>query len=472
MKLPFSHALTALAIITPSLAPSSLHAQEDLLITGGQLIDAVTDGAIRNPGLLLRAGKILRIGLGDGTLDLDRATMIVLDDDEYILPGLFDLHAHHAMDLFGQGRIDERTGYPSIFLANGVTSVFPGGEMNPVEMRELRLRIERGAEPGPRLFNSGPYFGRWRPGWTDISADSIAAEVDHWVNQGARGFKAKSISPKHLQALIEAAHRRGVTVTGHLDSGFRGSVNPRDAILMGIDRVEHFLGGDAILGDRSAYRSLENLDPGTPEFEDIAALYIRHGVFFDATLTAYGYYGERDPEVFTYFHDEMRYLTPYMREIIEAREPRAVSDQFERIYWVKRKTVKAFYDAGGGHLITLGTDHPSWGEFFTGFSSHRELHAMSLAGIPNIDVIRIGTINGARALGVSDRLGTIEAGKLADLFVVRGNPLEDIRSTRNVSMVIKAGERFDPAELLERVVGTIGPSGPQDEVAWKPRARD
>ncbi len=467
-----SKALAAFTAAALTLIPSGLHAQEDLIIRGGHLIDAVADGAVRNPGLLIRAGKILRIGLGDDTLEVENARTIILDDDQYILPGLFDLHAHHAIDLFGQGRIDERTAYPSIFLANGVTSVFPGGEMNPVEMRELRLRIERGQQPGPRLFNSGPYFGRWRPGWTDLSADSIEAEVDYWVNQGARGFKAKTISPKHLRALIDAAHRRGVTVTGHLDSGFRGSVNPRDAILMGIDRVEHFLGGDALSGERSAYSSLENLDPGTPEFDSIAALYIRHGVFFDATLTAYGYYGERDPEVFTYFHDEMRYLTPYMRGIVDAREPRPVIDQFERIYWVKRKTIKAFYDAGGGHLITLGTDHPSWGEFFTGFSSHRELHAMSLAGIPNIDVIRIGTINGARALGVSDRLGTVEAGKLADFFVVRGNPLEDIRHTRDVQMVIKAGEVFDPGELLEQVVGTIGPTGPEDEAVWKPRARD
>ena len=466
-----SRTLAPFAAAALALTPAGLHAQQDLVITGGHLIDAVADGAVPNPGLLVRAGKILRIGLGDGTLEADNARTIVLDDDEYIIPGLFDLHAHHAMDLFGQGRVDERTAYPSIFLANGVTSVFPGGEMNPVEMRELRMRIERGQQPGPRLFNSGPYFGRWRPGWTDLSADSIEAEVDYWVNQGTRGFKAKSISPKHLRALIEAAHRRGVTVTGHLDSGFRGSVNPRDAILMGIDRVEHFLGGEAISGDRSAYSSLEILDPGTPEFDAIAALYIRHGVFFDATLTAYGYYGERDPEVFTYFHDEMRYLTPYMREIVDARDPRPVIDQFERIYWVKRKTIKAFYDAGGGHLITLGTDHPSWGEFMSGFSSHRELHAMSLAGIPNIDVIRFGTINGARALGVSDRLGTIEAGKLADFFVVRGNPLEDIRHTRDVQMVIKGGEVFDPNELLEEVVGTIGPKGPEDEAIWKPRAR-
>lgn len=441
-------------------------------MSGGHLIDAVRDDAVPNPGIWIRAGKIMLVGNLAATLPGPNApTIITIGDDEYILPGFFDLHAHHAIDLFGQGRVDETTAYPSIFLANGVTSVFPAGEMNPYRMRDLRLRIERGEQPGPRLFNSGPYFGRWRPGWTDISADSIEREVEYWVGQGVRGFKAKTISPYHLQALISAAHKRGVTVTGHLDSGFRGSVNPRDAILMGIDRVEHFLGGDAILGDRPAYSSLERLDPDTDEFRRIARMYIEHGVYFDATLTAYAYYGARDSVVFAPYVDEMKYLTPYMRGVIALRAPRPVNDQFERIYRVKRKTIKAFYDAGGGHLITLGTDHPSWGEFFSGFSAHRELHAMALAGIPPIDVIRIGTINGARALGVSDRLGTVEAGKLADLVVVRGNPLEDIRRTRDVRLVIKAGKVYEPVRLLESVEGTIGPAGPEDEPRWKPRGR-
>jgi imidazolonepropionase-like amidohydrolase len=157
--------------------------------------------------------------------------------------------------------------------------------------------------------------------------------------------------------------------------------------------------------------------------------------------------------------------------LIDQRGPRPINEQFERIYWVKRRTVKAFYDAGGGDLITLGTDHPSWGEFVSGFAAHRELHAMVLAGIPPIDAIRIGTINGARALNVSAYLGTIEAGKFADLFVVNGNPLEDIRNTRNVAIAMKAGQVHDATQLLDRVVGTIGPRNAAEEAAWKPAAR-
>jgi imidazolonepropionase-like amidohydrolase len=470
MSVRFGFALSLVALGLG--APLSAQTAETLVLRGGYLVDGVGDDAVPNPGLVIRAGKIFAMGSDLPGVDLTAARVIDLSDDHYVLPGFFDLHAHYAIDLFGRGRVDERTAYPVLFLANGVTSTFPAGEMNPVEMRDLRMRIDRGDAVGPRIFNSGPYFGTARPGWDrDMTASEIQDEVDYWVSQGARGFKAKGIQAYQLQALIERAHMHGMTVTGHLGSGFRNTVNPRDAILMGIDRVEHFLGGDAMPAERSAYASLENLDPHTPEFAAIADLYIRHNVFFDATLSAYGYYGERDPQVFTYFTDERRFLTSYMREIIANRAPRRVNEQFEKIYWVKRKAVKAFYDAGGGHLITLGTDHPSWGEFFSGFSVHRELLSFALAGIPEADVIKFATTNAARALGVGDQLGTIEVGKLADLVVVQGNPLDDIRNTRNVRWVIKVGRVYDPKELLEAVEGTIGPRSASEELQWMPRGR-
>jgi imidazolonepropionase-like amidohydrolase len=439
---------------------SGVSAQEpDLVVRGGHRFDTGRGDFVPNGGLVIKAGKFLEVGADLSGRDLSGVRAIDLSDDDYILPGLFDLHAHHAIDLFGQGRVDEREAYPVLFLANGVTTVFPGGEMNPNEMRELRLRIERGEQPGPRMFNSGPYFGSWRPGWDpDITTAEIYAEVDYWA-----------ITPAHLKALIDRAHQHGATVTGHLDSGFRGSVNPRDAILMGIDRVEHFLGGDAIAAGRPAYASLEALDPSTPEFDPIVDTYIRHHVYFDATLTAYGYYAGRDPEVFTYFADEKSYFTPYFREYFDSQPPRRVSEQFERIYWVKRKTIKAFYDAGGGHLITLGTDHPSWSEYISGFAAHRELHAFVLAGIPPADAITIATINGANALGVGSQFGTIEAGKFADLFVVKGNPLNDITNTRNVWLVMKGGVTHDADALKQSVVGVIGPESAEEEAYWKPR---
>jgi imidazolonepropionase-like amidohydrolase len=438
-----------------------------LVLQGGWLFDGVSGQVVPNRGIVIQDSLLLQVNVALAGASVRDAQLIQLGQDDYVIPGMFDLHAHYAIDLVGAKRVDEDRVYPALFLANGVTSTFSAGEVNPEKMRELRLRIERGEQVGPRLFNSGPYFGDARPGWDPtITPEQIEKEVDYWAAQGAQGFKAKGIEAHHLEALIRAAHRHGLTVTGHLGSGFRGSVNPRDAILMGIDRIEHFEGGDAMTADRPAYSSLVEMHPGMEEYRRIVELYKERGVFFNATLSAYGYYGGKDPEVYTYFAPEMDYLTPYARTVVESRLPRRVNEQFERIYWVKRDLIKRFYELGGGDLITLGTDHPSWGEYFSGFSAHRELHTMVLAGIPERAALQIATINGARALRVDDRLGTIEPGKLADLVVIRGNPLEDIRSTRNVRMVIKNGTVYDPQQLLASVKSQLGPRSEAELADW------
>lgn len=448
---------------------------DDLVILGGRLWDGTDDQVRPNPGILVRNGTILHIGpvepQGSG------AQAVLLGDEHFIMPGLFDLHAHYAVDLFGEGRVDEYTVNPVIFLANGVTSTFPAGEVDPAEAARGRRRVATGEIPGPRIYASGPYWGTARPGWNPdaMTPDSIRREASTWALRGVRGFKAKGIRPEQLDALIEVGHEHGITVTGHLDSGFRNSVNPRDAILMGIDRVEHFLGGAALPAERPAYSSLEALDVSARttarQIAEQAELFVRHGAYFDATLTAYGYFADREPAVFDYWFDEMGLLTPFAREVVESRLPREASEQFRRIYYVKRQTVKAFWDAGAGDHLTVGTDHPSWGEFFSGFGVHRELHAMVLAGIPNAGALRAATGNAAKALGVDERLGTLEVGKYADLYVVRGDPLNEITDTRHGHVVIRSGRVHEPRRLFDTVRGALGPAGPGEADWWKGNLR-
>ena len=446
----------------------------DVVITGGQVFDAVGDGLQPNTGIVVRQGILLEVGTNLAGRDTSAADVIELRPSDTVLPGFFDLHAHYAVDLFGEGRVDEYTINPLIFLANGVTSTFPGGEVDPEGMMGARRRIERGQQVGPRLHSSGPYFGTARPGWRpgNWPEDRIRQEVDTWAARGVRGFKAKGIQPDQLSALIDQAHRHGLPVTGHLDSGARNSVNPRDAIHMGIDRIEHFMGGDALTSDRSAYASLESLDVTRPEVDAIIDLYLQRRVYYDVTLTAYGYWFDpKDARVFTPWEDEQRFLTPYAREVANSRLPRRSMDQFQRIYEVKFGELKRFYDAGGAHLITVGTDHPSWGEFLSGFSLHREIHAFVLAGLSPADALKAATINGARALRMGDELGSIEAGKLADLVIVDGNPLEDITRTRHVQTVMVRGEVYDAATLLDSAAGRLGPASAADQDWWKGNIR-
>ncbi len=118
-------------------------------------------------------------------------------------------------------------------------------------------------------------------------------------------------------------------------------------------------------------------------------------------------------------------------------------------------------------MITLGTDHPSWGEYLSGFSSHRELHALVLAGIPEETALRIATINGARALGLSERLGSVEVGKYADLIVIEGDPLSNITDSRNVRWIVKAGRLYEASALLDSVRGAMGPADASEADWWK-----
>src|SRR4029450_13740352 len=135
-----------------------------------------------------------------------------------VLPRLSALPPPHAVELFGAGRKDETVAYPPLFIANGVTSTFPAGEMDPNDMRALRLQIDNGEGVGPRLMNSGPYFGSARPNWNpEITREQIYAEIDHWAEMGIKGIKTKVITADELTAVIERATFYRVTCTARLE---------------------------------------------------------------------------------------------------------------------------------------------------------------------------------------------------------------------------------------------------------------
>lgn len=435
-------------------------AAQDLIIRGGQLFTATSSQARPNPGIYIQNGRIMALGElpGDSSVPV-----LSLEEEDFVMPGLIDLHAHYRVVMEGVVG-DDTAATPLIFLANGVTSTFPAGEVRPGKMRELRRKIDSGRRAGPRILNSGPYFGTaapdWERGWGE---EEIRRRVDRWAARGVSGFKAKGIRAPQLEVLIDQAHRHGLTVTAHLDSGIGGSVNPAEAIRMGIDRVEHFLGGSCLPDTASAYASLRKLDAEDPCVEDIIERYKKNGVYFDATLSTYGIIGRVDHPAFRKWTDETRFLTPWMRERFQESPDRSLEELFREVYYAKKAVVKRYYESGG--LLTMGTDRPimrSTLPFLGGFAAHRELQALSEAGIPNHAVLRIATRNSARAIGMGDRLGTIEPGKWADLMIVKGNPLEEIARTRSVHTVIKGGRIYDPPALLRRAENRLGPRGPDD----------
>ena len=429
----------------------------DLYVVGGHIFTGLSNSLEPNEGLLIRNGRIVTVGPTSSTDSIEK---LQLDEGHTIIPGLVDLHAHYKIYVDGNRR-DETVANPVIYLANGVTTTYTAGELNPYDMLELKQAINRGERIGPRLLTAGPYFGPTNPKWSkDDTADDVYAQVDKWAALGVDSFKAKRVTPLQMKALIDRAHMHGLTVTAHLDSGYNDTINPADAVRMGIDRIEHFHGGDLFLPEQSAYTTFVDLDPHDPTWDDVFDLFIEYGVSYSATLSAYGQGATEEPGL-AICCDQYRYLTPYTRKMTEeASFDDSLGKMFDAIYQRKKIIDKRFFDRGG--TMVLGSDRQLWEGTVPGFGVHTELHALADAGIPNADVLRIATINGARAIGLGDRLGTIEAGKLADFFVIQGDPLDDIRRTRSVHTVVKNGIVYSTAELLESVVGKLGPDSPED----------
>ncbi len=471
----FAMRIIALLIL---VAPPVAHTQWSdpveghLVVRGGWLFDGVSDARRRNSGIIIRNGEIVEVDADVDQEILSVANVIDLQDSETILPGMIDLHAHYNLDLVDNGRVEEVVYNGIIFLANGVTSTWSAGEFYPERVIAQRDLIDAGEATGPRLFASGPYFGAFRceyniktaaddcAAWpNDITEEEIRAEVDKWAAQGVISIKIKQASPGEMKILIEQAHAHGMTTTAHLSNyDVEYDVHLRDAILMGIDRVEH----QVTLGSGGA---------GSAEMQQMIDLILAHQVYYDANMQMYGGINLRQEHpsemVWT---DEAQYFTPYAQSLLEKRGPPSPeSDEAEFAQRVLE--LMTLYDSGGENLLVVGTDEPVYTSLLPGFAYHRELLAMTYAGLPPAAVLKAATINGAHALGIDARLGSIEPGKLADLVVVSGNPLEDIKVARNVRYVIKDGVVHDPQALLRSAEGRIGPVGPDDHADWELQVR-
>jgi imidazolonepropionase-like amidohydrolase len=450
-------------------------ASAEVVVRGGWLFDGIADARTRNTGIVIRGGKFAEVGADLKGRKFPKARIIDLDDDATILPGMVDVHAHYNMDLVDNGRVEEMRNNAMLFLANGVTATWSAGEFNPERAIEARDRIERGEEVGTRIFNSGPYFGAFRceyqietaaddcVAWpNDITEAEIRREVDYWAERGVTSIKIKQSTPEETRILIDQAHSNGMKTVGHL-ANYEDvyDVHARDAIAMKIDRLEHWI-------------TLEEGGEEKSELPEMMALFLKHEIFFDPNLQMYGEAKLRnDPTLDMVWTDEGRFFTPYTRKLLKKRV--AADPDFETGQPVdfphRVVEFKAFYDAGGGPLMLVGTDEPVYNLLLPGFAYHRELLAMVWAGMPPIAVLKAATINGARALGAADRLGSIERGKLADLFIVNGDPLTDIKAARNIRLVIKDGAVYRPEDLFASAENQIGPSGPDDHEAWTLRVK-
>jgi enamidase len=338
-----------------------------------------------------------------------------------------------------------------------------GGNTNGVMDLNLARATERFEAPGPAIDATAPYINGPRAGSLQMhaltGADDARRQVAYWADMGATSFKAyMQISKAELAATIEEAHRRRLKVTGHLCS-----VTYAEAAALGIDNLEHGFAAatdfvankqpDVCPGQSAGQQTITALDPAGEPFRALVKTLVDRRVALTSTLTVFETFTPRRP-----LPPGLDVLIAPLKEQFERNWQRLSQSQSQTGYatlFPKMMALERAFAQAGGVLIA-GTDPTGSGGVIPGYSNQRQLELLVEAGFTPLEAIRIGTLNGAAYLGRDDRIGSLAAGKQADLVLVAGNPALAIADVRKVHTVFRRGIGFDPARLIESVSGRVG----------------
>ena len=287
------------------------------------------------------------------------------------------------------------------------------------------------------------------------SADEARQFVDTWAAQGATWFKVLSGPRDVLQWMLDAAHARGLHVSGHLCA-----VTFSDAAAMGIDALQHgFItnseyvpGKQPDVCPRGNQVAQADVDVESPAVrESIERIVARHTPVV-STLGVYETFipgRALDPRA-------LEMLAPDTRREVEANHANLATSGYtvpERLLTKMMRWERMFVDAGG--LLGAGAD--PWGTgFLPGFGDLRNYELLVQAGFRPEEAIRILTLNGARILGEDARVGSVAAGKRADLVVIRGDPVASPAAIYDVVTVFRDGLGYDSARLQAFARGKVG----------------
>ena len=441
-------------------------------LTHVRVIDGTGAAARQDQTMILSKGKIESVGdAGPASVPKDAQ---ILDLRGYsVIPGLVGMHDHLVYPM-GDGIYGEMGfSFPRLYLAAGVTTIRTTGALEAYTDLEIKKQIDAGEMPGPKMHVTGPYLegaGSWALQLHQLTGPEDATRtVNYWLDEGVDNFKAYMfITPAELSAAIAAAHKRGAKVTGHLCSiGFR------EAAALGIDDLEHGLLVDTEFfpwkkpGEcpekAEAPDFVSKLDMQSSPVHDMILDLVQHHVAVTSTLPVFEMSVPGRPTVQQRVLDA---LSPDARsEFLDNKVRSSDASRFRRVYgsdtspWPaafkkEMEFERAFAKAGG--LLLAGLDPTGMGGVIAGFGDQREVELLVEAGFTPLEAIHIATANGAQFLGEADRIGTIAAGKQADLVVIRGDPSQKIEDIEKVEIVFKDGIGYDSAKLIESVRGAVG----------------
>ena len=397
----------------------------EYVLAGATLIDGLGGAAAANAAVHVKDGRIVWVGRADDLPAAAQNADLVDLSGKWLLPGLIDAHIHvcynGAESVFAllerhrDALVLEAVDIVRRILSHGTTTVRDIGGEKYIEM-SLRNAIEAGFIQGPRMKTSGRVISM-----TGGHAHFIAREADgpdevrkaarEQIKAGADTVKlmatggsatpgqdimASQFTVDEIRAAVETAHMMGRTAAAHC----HGTGGIKNCLLAGVDSIEH----------------------GTYLDEETADMMVENGSSLVLTL------GVGNPDLDSYP------LSPVQKADAERRKPmieKGIRQIRETIALARAKGVflGSGSDAGGN---PLAPHH---------YSMARELELLAANGIAEMEAIGIVTMNNAKILRWESEIGSIEPGKFADLLVIDGDPLADIRNVRKVAAVYKGGEK-------------------------------
>ncbi len=411
-----------------------------LALVGGMLIDGYDVPPVHHAAIVIEDNKIVLVG--------PAAEVAIPPDAEFIdtsgrvmMPGLIDVHVH--LQILGHGDYDrwdpwiaknnlvERVSEISAkqLLMAGVTSAVDlGGTLK--ESLSVRDRIKSGAIPGPRMWMSGPWITRDLGDYSPVLPNQIlvdtpaqaAAAVDRLAAGGVDVIKAYvGLGPAHYKAIADSAHRHHLKVHAHVYD----PVNVRDSFEAGIDVLTHVGSAGMPTYDPALVKAIAV--KGTP----VVVTAAHRAFLFPATVD----FPERlqDPRLKEDFGPQIWEEVQNSLKGFQRLSYFSTTDQEMRF---SRASLGQWIEANA--TMGMGTDSGTPMNFHTE-ALWREMKAHVDVGMSPQRTICAATRVNAEILGRGKELGTIEPGKLADVIVVRGNPLFDITALANVEVVVKDG---------------------------------
>ncbi|HKF42813.1 MAG TPA: amidohydrolase family protein [Thermoanaerobaculia bacterium] len=433
-----------------------------LALTHVRVIDGTGGPARDDQTLVISAGKVQAVG---ATVSVPDGAKVLDMSGRTVIPGMVGMHDHLFYPQGGGFFAEMGFSFPRLYLACGVTTIRTTGSIEPYSDLEIKKRIDAGQMAGPKMHVTGPYLEGKGAAIVQLhelaGPDEAKKTVDFWMDQGVTSFKAyMHITRAELGAAIAQAHSRKATVTAHLCS-----VTWPEAAELHIDDLEHGpmyydmefapdKNPDVCPSSRAMYDLTAKIAMTDPKVRDLIATLVKNKVAVTSTLPVFELQVPGRPPL-----DQrmLAAMNPDARVNYLSRRAQAGSGQGPDWAALLKKEMEfehAFVQAGG--TLLAGCDPTGIGGTLAGFGDQREVELLVEAGFTPAEAIRIQTENGAKFLGVADKIGTITAGKQADLVVVNGDPSKNIADIEKVETVFKDGIGYDPGKLLDSIRGLVG----------------